>query len=321
MTNSFDIEEQARGWFARLRDEDAPASAWIDFQDWLEAADGHRLAYDDVEALWLDLDAASYVELAANEDGPRFAASRPRTSRRPGWAFPTIAAAAAAALTVGVWSQLDTIRPAEVYRTDSEARDVTLSDGSRVSLNRHSVMSVRITKSDRKVTLDDGEAAFDVRHDETKPFVISSGDHSVRVLGTAFNVLAHGDRFSVAVQRGIVAVTPARSDQAFHLVAGQRIDQNGVRQAVLSKEAPERASEWRQGVLVYRDKPIADVADDLSRYLNKPVTVSSSAQPLHFTGALQVGDEARMLKQLQDFVPVQAARSSTEVRLTARESR
>ncbi len=43
------IEEQALEWFVRLSDDDAPASVWVAFQDWLEADDAHRIAYDNVE--------------------------------------------------------------------------------------------------------------------------------------------------------------------------------------------------------------------------------------------------------------------------------
>ena len=64
---------------------------------------------------------------------------------------------------------------------------------------------------------------------------------------------------------------------------------------------------------------MTDVADDLSRYLDKPVVLSTSARALRFTGALRIGDEAVMLKQLQDFAPVRVDASSREVRVNARE--
>jgi transmembrane sensor len=175
------------------------------------------------------------------------------------------------------------------------------------------------------VYLTDGEAAFDVAHNANRPFTIAAGDHSVRVLGTAFNVLSHGDHFAVSVERGIVAVTPAgpaaSKPAAVRLVAGQKIAQSGMQTPTLSQVAADQTSMWRQGMLVYRDAELDDVADDLSRYFDKPVTVDPSAGALHFTGALQVGDEATMLKQLQDFVPLRVIRSSTDVRLSGRDAR
>ena len=323
------IEEQALEWFVRLSDVDAPAASWMSFQDWLEADGAHRLAYDDVERTWVALDAAVPIDViilpvAANDERPVQRSANGR--RRPAWLLPSFAAAAAAAIVVGIWPQISGVEPVQTYHTDLEARTVVLSDGSQVVMNRHSELSVRMGRSDRTVTLADGEAAFDVTHNPDRPFVITAGDHSVRVLGTAFNVLNHGGHFAVSVERGVVAVTPSGSDgsaaqSAVRLIAGQKITQNQSDAPALSQVAPERASMWRQGVLIYRDAVLSEVADDLSRYFDKPVTVDLPARSLHFTGSLQVGDEATMLKQLQDFVPVRVTRSSTEVRLFGRADR
>lgn len=328
------IEEKALEWFVRLSDVDAPASAWVAFQDWLEANDAHRLAYDDVERTWVELDIIPVNEIvaapaevtvlpvAANDEDVSPAARR-AARRRPAWLLPSFAAAAAVAVVVGVWPQVADVAPTETYHTDAAPRTVVLSDGTRIDMNRHSDLRVRMGRKARTVTLTDGEAAFDVAHNANRPFTIAAGDHSVRVLGTAFNVLSHGDRFAVGVERGIVAVTPAGASKpaAVRLVAGQKIAQSGTQTPTLSQVAADQTSMWRQGMLVYRDARLADVADDLSRYFDKPVTVDASAGALHFTGALQVGDEATMLKQLQDFVPVRATRSSTDVRLSGRDAR
>lgn len=331
------IEEQALEWFVRLSDVDAPASAWMSFQDWLEADDSHRVAYDDVERTWVELDiipvgaaVAAPAELtilpvAANDEDLSPAARR-IARRRPAWLLPSFAAAAAVAVVVGVWPQIADVAPTESYHTDAAPRTVVLSDGTRIDMNRHSDLNVRMGRKARTVTLTDGEAAFDVAHNASRPFTIAAGDHSVRVLGTAFNVLSHGDHFAVGVERGIVAVTPAgaaatSSPAAVRLVAGQKITQSGNQTPTLSQVAADQTSMWLQGMLVYRDADLGDVADDLSRYFDKPVTVDASAGALHFTGALQVADEATMLKQLQDFVPVRVIRSSTDVRLSGRDAR
>lgn len=321
MTIAQDIREQALGWFVQLNDADAPESAWLAFQDWLEADDAHRLAYDAVERTWIDLDGAVaqpvVIAVAANDEAPGVRRVAVKASRGA-WLVPAFAAAAALVVAVAAWPQLGGLPGVQTYSTDAEPRTVELSDGSHIYLNRHSDLTVNLKASGRAVTLIDGEAAFDVTHDPARPFIITAGDHDVRVLGTAFNVLNHDGRFSVGVERGVVAVKPSRATTSVHLIAGQRIDQVGSTPAVMSRVDPARASSWRQGVLIYRDAPLADVANDLSRYLDKPVTVSSSAQPLHFTGALRVGDEATMLDQLQAFVPVRATRSATDIRLTTR---
>lgn len=308
-----DIEAQAQGWFVRLNAPDASEGEWLAFQDWIEAGPAHREAYDRVEALWIALDDAPLSALPANDDIPVARRSR------PAWLYPAVGMAAALVLAVGVWPLFGP--HAEIYQTASEPRTVELSDGSVIHMNRHSELSVRMEKDRREVTLSDGEAAFDVAHNAARPFVITASDHSVQVLGTAFNVVNHDGRFSVSVERGVVAVTPASSRDVLRLTAGQRVDQLGVQTAVLSRVDPASASTWRSGVLVYRNASLAAVGDDLSRYLDKPVNVSVSAQNLRFTGVLRVADEAVMLEQLKELAPVEVARSADEVDLTGRDSR
>jgi transmembrane sensor len=323
MTIDADIEEKALHWFVLLRDEAAPDSVWSDFQQWLEVGPEHARAYDAVERLWIELDGAAAPEVAPVVSGAvvDLAAVRARKApRRAPWAVAGLGIAASLVLGVGVWSQMRAAGADLVYATDDQPRQIALEDGSRVHLNRHSELHVRFAGDRRAVELTNGEAAFDIAHDATHPFTVDAGDRRVEVLGTAFNVLSHDDRFSVAVERGVVAVSTDRKSAGVRLTAGQAISQVGRAAPVLSRLTPDQASTWRRGVLVYRDQSLDDVADDLSRYLDKPVVLSASAKALHFTGALRVGDEAVMLKQLQDFVPVRAVTSAKDVRLTAREA-
>ncbi|WGM31843.1 FecR domain-containing protein [Brevundimonas sp. NIBR11] len=310
--------DQALNWFVRLSDADAPEAAWLDFQAWLEADPDHSKAYDLIEQVWVALDddapANVVAPIAANDAGP---APRGQWINRA-WLAPMMATAAAAVMVVGLWPEISGEGRFTTYSTDDAPREIVLSDGSRLSINRHSDLRVRIGARDREVTMAGGEVAFDVTHDASRPFVVKADDHEVRVLGTAFNLLDHGDRFSVGVTRGLVAVSGRAMPQTVRLSVGDQIVHDGAAAPVVSHVDPEQASAWRDGVLVYRDTDIGTIADDLSRYLNKPVSVSESARALRFTGALRIGDEATMLRQLQDFVPIRATRENDGIRLTAR---
>lgn len=315
-------QDLALNWFVRLSDEDTPESAWLEFEAWLEADPEHRNAYDLIEQVWVALeDAPAEVSadvvvapIAANDAGPL-----PGRVRGRAWLMPLMATAAAALMVVGLWPEISGEGRFRTYSTDDAPREVVLSDGSHLSMNRHSDLRVRIGARDREVTMTNGEVAFDVAHDASRPFVIAADAHEVRVLGTAFNVLSHDGRFSVGVRRGLVAVSGGAMGETTRLGAGARLEQDGSAAPVVSRIDPEQASAWREGVLVYRETDLGTVADDLSRYLDKPVSVSESARALRFTGALRIGDEATMLRQLQDFVPIRATRENDGIRLTARD--
>ena len=70
----------------------------------------------------------------------------------------------------------------------------------------------------------DGEAYFDVAHDEAHPFVVKTENLSVRVLGTAFNVRAHAadPLTEVVLERGSVRLQTPEGYNLVRLHPNQR---------------------------------------------------------------------------------------------------
>lgn len=85
-----------------------------------------------------------------------------------------------------------------------------LSDGSVINLHPGgSIEFPRVfSKKQRDIQLS-GEAFFDVAKEKDRPFIINTGQVTIRVLGTSFNVKAyHGSKeISVAVKTGKVSVS------------------------------------------------------------------------------------------------------------------
>jgi transmembrane sensor len=94
---------------------------------------------------------------------------------------------------------------ASVVKTQKNTLEQTLPDGTKVFLNQNSTLTsaADFNNETRTVTLT-GEAYFDVKRDETRPFIIKANGTEVRVLGTSFNVRAYNNRVSVAVTSGKV---------------------------------------------------------------------------------------------------------------------
>ena len=295
-------QEAATAWFARLRDSAADEADWLSFRDWLEADDHHRQAYASVESLWLDLDEA--VE--------------PRRT-------PVIQWRAAAALLVAVvlgggllagYSLLPD-HSSQTYRAPADApRTLALADGSQVVLDRGSELRVGLHRRLRSVELVEGEASFRVTHDADRPFVVAAGAKSVRVLGTEFDVLRHGDRLRVTVTRGLVAVGPPASERPdLRLTAGEQYEQHGATGSV-KRVDPADVAGWNRGLLIYRDAPLADVAADIGRYAGVRIRVEDSAQAMNFSGVLKIADGRAMLDRLQAFLPLEAGQEDQGVVLS-----
>lgn len=141
---------------------------------------------------------------------------------------------------------------------NNEIRKVTLSDGSTVWLNGASTLSYpdRFRHDKREVVLLDGEAYFDIHHDEHKPFQVKAGKTLTNVLGTAFNISSYSwlEEIHVTVTRGKVAVNSnilLPNDQLTYQKATGKMEK---------KKLTADVTLWMQGKLVFSDESLKDIA-------------------------------------------------------------
>lgn len=308
-----DVQSQAVEWFVRLQECDEE-SVWISHRDWLEADPAHAAAYAEVERTWVDLeDVQEEIEAKTVRPfaTPHLGASERSVGggRRWNWRYTWVPAAAAAAV-VGflVVPQIGPLSgQPDRYQTDAKHMQVVeLEDGSKLTLNRNTRLEVDLGAGERRVRLASGEAAFDVHHDSKRPFVVKVGDREVRVLGTEFNIVNDRGAFSVAVRRGLVSVSRKnRPDEVVRLPAGRALTQSfDRRNDIVQSVQPDAAFAWQAGRLIYADRPLTDVANDLSRYAGVPVDVAPDLKDMRVTGVIGIGGEASLRRQLEALLPV-----------------
>ena len=215
--------------------------------------------------------------------------SRPRPPvfwRRPGVLR---AAAAVLVLLAGtlVWRILSSLGGAAEpvrYATEVGARrELRLADGSRVVLGPGSRMTVA-GEDGRSVELD-GEAYFEVTHDEDRPFTVTTPSAVIRDLGTAFTVRADSAAgTSVAVTEGVVAISPPQErTQQETLRAGDRARVHRGRVAVQRRAATRADVAWTTGRLAFRDAPVTEVVAALKRWYGVTLRVDPSLAGRHLT--------------------------------------
>jgi transmembrane sensor len=85
----------------------------------------------------------------------------------------------------------------------------TLSDGSIITLNKHSLLQYpqRFSGNQRLVSLKEGEAFFKISPNKAKPFIINTSGTTIKVVGTSFNVKNKHGKVEVIVETGIVQVS------------------------------------------------------------------------------------------------------------------
>ena len=195
------------------------------------------------------------------------------------------------------------------YETEvAEIRDVTLPDGSIVTLGAASGLEVQFTSNERRIVLSEGEAFFDVAKDPGRPFIVVADTTLVRVLGTKFDICLGGTAVDVAVLEGRVEIIQPEDDSSVirdrdikHvLTAGQKVAavQHGRVQPVEAIKA-ENVAAWRRGELIWIDTPVRHIIADLNRYsTSRVVLAKSDIGDIEYTLALQADDVPRGIQLL-----------------------
>jgi transmembrane sensor len=155
---------------------------------------------------------------------------------------------------------------------------VPLADGSRVELNTDTAIEVAYSRNRRRVDLERGEAFFQVAKDARRPFVVDAGTYQVTAVGTAFSVRRDELGTEIVVTEGTVRVD--RSDGLrpgrpllVHAGAAAALGRDGPVVSQVSLAQVEGDLGWRQGVLVFADRPLREVAAEFNRYNRRQLVV------------------------------------------------
>jgi transmembrane sensor len=114
------------------------------------------------------------------------------------------------------------------FVTSEKIKQQSLPDGSTFTLNRNSTLSFSSDDyGSRRIVHLKGEAFFDVKHDESKVFIVEAGGLKIEDVGTSFNVKAVPDTriVFVVVESGEVKILTDASD-SLRLVAGETAEYN-----------------------------------------------------------------------------------------------
>jgi ferric-dicitrate binding protein FerR (iron transport regulator) len=155
------------------------------------------------------------------------------------------------------------------------SKQVVLPDGTSVEVNRHSQIEYprRFSGKIREVKLLRGEAFFNVTHNVSRPFVVTTPVARVRVLGTRFNVCVRTDGdVQVMVESGKVSFQSINSTHEILLVRNESAIFSSRRNQMIKSDMVDwNLLAWKTHRLVFRDAELAYVYDILSRTYGKNI--------------------------------------------------
>lgn len=325
-------DESFQRWLTQTADE-AESGQW---REWLNAAP-HRASIlgeakalwhaaqfrgevsPEVESEWLRLQARLKIspeKTATVRALPLRTAAGPRFS----WKY-WGALAAAAVLVLALWSLLEKKPRPElqsIATSYGERLDLTLSDGSRVTLNANSILRYAPSwneAKERRVELQ-GEAYFEIAARAQQPFVVQTRDGEIKVLGTKFVVHEREGGTRVAVQEGRVRVQ-ARADTAFILLtAGELL----LFQQQNKKLSPQNANvdfyiTWWQEEWRLTGMPFSEIVQRLEETYDVRVEVTDERLlSRKLTGTVENRDLEILLASLATALRVEVKREGDVIK-------
>ena len=168
-----------------------------------------------------------------------------------------------------------------------------MADSTKVWLNSETTLRfpVQFAADVRKVELI-GEAYFEVTRKNDVPFIVSSGNQQIRVLGTQFNISSYPENpviYTTLVEGSVEVSLEGNPEEKISLKPSEQSliikNENYIEKRSVDVN-PYIA--WKEGRFVFRDQMLGDIMETLSKWYDVQVTFSDEElKNLRFTGNLE----------------------------------
>ena len=300
--------DAAADWLTLLMSGEAGDEQQHQWRQW-------RQAHVDHEVAWLHVEAVT-GRMKSLESAPAYAAlSSHGASGRPSLVTRR------RATRMLLWGGIVTGAGLLAYRTDTwqagmadyrsstgEQRNLTLDDGTRLTLNTGSAVNVRFDANQRRILLVAGEIMIATRHrpelTDPRPLLVATAEGSIRSLGTRFTVRQRAGRTSVAVQESAVEVSPRSECRCVRLLHAGEQTQFSRDAVEAPRPADAHGDAWARGQLVADEQRLGDFLAELDRYRPGVLRVDPQIAGLRLSGVFPLADTDRILATLPSVLPV-----------------
>ncbi|WP_426700585.1 FecR family protein [Rhodanobacter sp. Col0626] len=270
----------------------------------------------------------------AGADAGHRSRSSSHTARKPSTNHPRkLLRYAAAGLSLVVlaslswgWRHYSAVEQTSYRTAIGGLQDVSLPDGSVITLSSDSRILVTLSRNERLIDLQQGEAFFKVAKDASRPFVVSAGDRRAIAVGTRYDVRRDAADLRVIVTQGVVRLESDNGPDGRRLpttlLPAGSIALASDAGVVLSSGSMQHAEEmlnWRSGFISFHDTPLASAAAEFNRYNIRKIVIGDAS-----IGNLQVGGNFRwsnadtFVRLLEQAFPVRAVYGNDTIVLKRR---
>lgn len=261
------LMRQAIAWVVRLTSGAATTADADELKRWRSQSQEHEAAFRRAAKLW-----KSYGNLASElSERDELSRRRAKVSQMVGRRFFIGGAAAAAAVAVGyvgthpplaLWPSWNEMLAD--YRTGKgEQRKIAVSPEISLELNTLTSVSVRSPVKNPRIELISGEAAITATNTR-EPLVVIAGDVRIVTSHATFNARCIDGAIAVTCLVGEVDVQ--QDGSTLQLRTGQQVSYSNAGDPNIADVDVDQAASWRSGMLVFHNKPLIEVIDEVNRY-------------------------------------------------------
>ncbi len=287
----------------------------LEVEEWINSSEGNRKLAEDFYYLSFAVSSMQLIQRSAPQKALDKVNKRIQ-SKRPSRLFFYFQRVAAVLLlpllllSIHLISKPKAEQPVsylEARMTPGMIGSLVLSDGTKVWLNSSSLLRYPNTFSEhvREVELD-GEAYFEVVENKQSPFIVKTGDASVKVLGTKFNIDAYKSNGFIAATLVEGAIefnykNKHTNNQTIEMRPNDRVqyDKNTSKAQKHATYIPKDIA-WKNGQIILKDTPLPDILWILSKRFHIDFVVKDpSFYKYSFTGVFTNQQIERVLDHFE----------------------
>ncbi len=153
----------------------------------------------------------------------------------------------------------------------------TLEDGSIVYLTNGSALTCPESFApDKRIVALQGDALFDVRSSQERPFLVETETAIVEVLGTAFNIKSADKKsFTLSVQKGTVKVTLKTGGTPVFVQAGETVLMRNDQLQKMELTDQQQFDQYTQK-MSFKDDRLGNIVRVINKMSDKPIAFADS---------------------------------------------
>jgi len=277
-SNNRNSHNEANQWFGILLSGNCSPKTLDEFKRWLTSSSENEHEFRQIESTWRKVSYAINIESTFENKVPHKVPQKQTKRRNTAlYAFATAASIAVLVFFTNISGLWWSDKPVEQYvkNVNSPARIITtgkgdiqkftLEDGTEMWLGGSAKVVFVQTQTGRHIDILNGDAHFDVTPNLSKPFVVTTEDLKVTVVGTSFGILQTPSKATVSLKEGKVAITDGI--RSLELRAGERVSfaSDGF-SSIETFDVKSTSIDWRNRQFNLSNVPLADLVSIVNRY-------------------------------------------------------